>query len=1271
MINTEEQTILLIEDNPGDIRLMKEMLTEITSINYSLISAETLKDGCEQIKNNDLILILLDLNLPDSTGKQTFDTVLKFAKGIPIVLVSGMQDEELSLSLIKEGAQDYITKKDLNSILLEKTIQYALIRKETEEVLKESEELRTQIMNSLDEGLLVSDLNDVIIDVNTYMLEMSGYKREELIGQTAYNIFMPPEEKERMEERLVERTEGKSEQYEILMRRKNGENIWVRITGSPLRNADGLIIGSVGVNLDITERKQAEEAIKKSEERYHTIFESTGTATMIVEEDLTISMLNNECISFTGYTSEELVGTKWINYVAPESLELMMKYDKLRREEPDKAPKKYEVKLVNKQGEVRNAILDIGMIPETKQKIVSILDITERKRAEEELLESEKRYLALYEQSPNGVLLMDVETGKVIEANEKAGSQLGYTREEFLSLRISDWEASEKPEETTKHIQEIIRDGYGAFETLHRTKSSEIRNVHIWTKILKTHNRDILYAIFQDITDHKRAEEELRESEERFRNVVENIHESLIIEDTEGKLIYANDEFCKIFGYMKEEFKDLTFKDYTSKESFEEISKRHYNRMKGIEQSEEFIYKGKRKDGSEIWIEARVSVLKENGKIVGTQSLERDITKRKQADEALIKSEERFKQVAESAGEWIWEVDTNGLYNYASPVVENILGYTPKEIVGKKHFYDLFYGDVKEETKNTALQLLASKQPLHEFPNRNIHKNGSIVWLSTSGGPILDNNGNLLGYRGADTNITERKQAAEKLKASEEKYKNLIETMPEGFYCSTPEGYFVDVNPALVKMFGYDSKEEMMKIYIPDDLYFSKDDREVDVYNIDFTSDSEAYRLRKKDGSEIWVVDYWRYIKDDSGNVVFHEGIMRDITESLKAQKAIIEAKDKAEEMSRLKSSFLANMSHEIRTPLNGILGFAQLLQEEVKDDEQLKCVKVIEKSGYRLLETLDLILNFSKLEAEMVNVRYSEINVSNVIDEVVESFEAMARNKKLVIEKIIKQKNLITKIDNRFLRHTLNNLVKNAVVYTKEGGITVTFDTDEKDMIIKVKDTGIGIAKEYYEVIFEPFRQESEGLGRNFEGTGLGLSITKRFVELMKGKIEVESEVGVGSTFTVRLPIIENTEIVVAEIKKEEPIKYKPLTLSKKKKLSILVVENDETNLEYILTILSKKYKTDSASDGYEAIEKAKKRVYDIILMDINLGKEIDGIMATQEIRKMKGYKDTPIVALTAYVREGDKEEFLAGGCTHFLGKPFTMKQLLELVEEIVQSKE
>jgi DNA-binding NtrC family response regulator len=188
MKNTEEQTILLIEDNPGDIRLIKEMLTEITSFNYKLIVAETLKDGCEQIKNNNFVLILLDLNLPDSIGKQTFDTIIKFSETIPVVSVSGLKDVELSLSLIQEGAQDYIEKKDLNSSLLAKTIQYALIRKQAEVALKESEEKFRSYIENAPDGVFVVDETGHYLEITKTACQITGYSEEEILSMGIMDI---------------------------------------------------------------------------------------------------------------------------------------------------------------------------------------------------------------------------------------------------------------------------------------------------------------------------------------------------------------------------------------------------------------------------------------------------------------------------------------------------------------------------------------------------------------------------------------------------------------------------------------------------------------------------------------------------------------------------------------------------------------------------------------------------------------------------------------------------------------------------------------------------------------------------------------------------------------------------------------------------------------------------------------------------------------------------------------------------------------------------
>lgn len=530
--------------------------------------------------------------------------------------------------------------------------------------------------------------------------------------------------------------------------------------------------------------------------------------------------------------------------------------------------------------------------------------------------------------------------------------------------------------------------------------------------------------------------------------------------------------------------------------------------------------------------------------------------------------------------------------------------------------------------------------------------------------------------RTRDLNL-EKEKAQRDLIESEYKYRTLIDNLAVGVYQVEPSGKLLQVNPAFLKIMGYyntdvDLSEEMSKHsaweFYPDPQirkdFLTAVKENGEVKNVEMQMFNYVKKL-------IWVNVAAKGRFDNDGNLLWVDGVLEDISIRKAAEIQLIKAKEKAEEASRVKSSFLANMSHEIRTPLNGILGFTEILKEDINDKEQLHCVNVIEKSGKRLLETLDLILNFSKLEAESVTALYKEVNIINIVKDVMNSFEEMAKSKDLYLQKEISVTKLTAHIDERFLMHVLNNLLKNAIVYTKKGGITLSLDANTENMIFKVKDTGIGIVKEKQKIIFEPFRQESEGYGRNFEGTGLGLSIAKRFVEMMKGSIEVESEIGKGSTFTVTIPLTNKGELrKIDSIKYNEELKSSPQISFKQKKAAVLIVENDEDNLLFAVSVLKKHFEMDTAVEGYEAIDKAQRKVYDIILMDINLGKGIDGIQTVKEIRKLKGYEATPIVALTAYTRYGDKEEFLEGGCTHYLGKPFKSKQLLDLCQDIIKSQ-
>ncbi|MCK4584379.1 PAS domain S-box protein [candidate division WOR-3 bacterium] len=275
--------------------------------------------------------------------------------------------------------------------------------------------------------------------------------------------------------------------------------------------------------------------------------------------------------------------------------------------------------------------------------------------------------------------------------------------------------------------------------------------------------------------------------------------------------------------------------------------------------------------------------------------LEKSGTELKRAEEALRENEERFRIITENALAWIWEVDTNGKYTYSSPLVEKILGYKPEEVL-KKHFYDLFHPEEREELKKAAVDVFLKKQSFREFINKNVHKNGKIVWLSTSGSPILDSKGNLIGYRGADIDITERKRAEESLRESEEQYRTLHSNIPVGVFRTTadPSGRLLSANPALVKMFRYETPEEMSKMHVSD-LYLNQDDRKKFIETLSSTVEISHYEVQfeRKDGTVFWGSLSARAVADESGKIAYFDGILEDITKKKKAEQALQESEEK------------------------------------------------------------------------------------------------------------------------------------------------------------------------------------------------------------------------------------------------------------------------------------------------------------------------------------------------------------------------------------------
>jgi signal transduction histidine kinase/CheY-like chemotaxis protein len=410
-----------------------------------------------------------------------------------------------------------------------------------------------------------------------------------------------------------------------------------------------------------------------------------------------------------------------------------------------------------------------------------------------------------------------------------------------------------------------------------------------------------------------------------------------------------------------------------------------------------------------------------------------------------------------------------------------------------------------------------------------------------------------------------------------------------------------------------------------------------------------------------------------SENKNFLAGFTIDITERKKNEIDLIIAKEKAEESDRLKSAFLANMSHEIRTPMNGILGFAELLKEpNLKGDEQQKYIGIIEKSGARMLNIINNIVDISKIESGLMKVKNSEINVNMYLDQILTFFnpEAQTKNIKLNFKAGLPKEEAFLKTDGEKFYSILINLVKNALKFTETGYIEFGYNRieplratslyDHSYLQFYVKDTGIGIPKDRQEAIFERFVQADIVDKMARQGAGLGLSITRAYVEMMGGKIWVESEEGIGSTFYFTLPCFTDPKEKVT-VKNGVPAIAEGNMVGS---LKILIAEDDETSAQ-LISIHIRKFGKDiiNAQNGREAVEACRNNPdIDLVLMDIQMP-EMNGYEATRQIRQFN--TEVIIIALTAFALAGDREKALDAGCNDYIAKPIKKDELMGLIQK------
>jgi PAS domain S-box-containing protein len=759
--------------------------------------------------------------------------------------------------------------------------------------------------------------------------------------------------------------------------------------------------------------------------------------------------------------------------------------------------------------------------------------------------------------------------------------------------------------------------------------------------------------------------------------VVANIPQAVLLENDDHVIQIANQQFCRLFQL---EILPEELVGKKSSELFIDLSHlfdnpiQYSERIRTIIKQKEATNKEvvKLKDGR-ILLRDYIPLGQDN-LITGHMWMFNEETERIKAEILLQEQQNFYEDILSSIPSDVAVFSPEHKYLYINPV-----GLKDPELrkwlIGKTDYdYCLKRGkDIAfaQQRRDIFIEIIESGKE-KEWEERIVNKKGEVEYHLRKMSPIYDENKRLVWMIGYSVNITERKKFEEKVQLSEKRYRDLF-NYSQAIICTHDlKGNFLSTNPSLLEVLGYEENEiigKNLKDLLPSEDKDGFDDLYLKSILEDNNKIKGLFRILHKSGRIIYLL-YQNYKVAESDNAeAYIIAFAQDVTDRIKAEKELKEAKKLTEEIARNKEMFLANMSHEIRTPMNGIIGITSFLQKSNLNEEQKNYLGIIQESANDLLTIINDILDLEKVGTGNIQLEKIPFDIVAKTNTIIKLFELTARNKgtNIIFENELGNSLCIVGDPTRY-NQVLNNLISNAVKFTHQGNITIhtSVANETKENItlkVSVKDTGIGIDPNNLEKIFQPFTQAYPETTRKYGGTGLGLAITKNLLEVQGGKIWVDSLPKKGSTF--------NFSITYDKCKEGQDLLEKKVPLfNRLGELKILLAEDNEVN--QLLTKGMLEYwgfKPKVASTGTHAMKLIEKENFDVILMDIQMP-EKNGFETTKEIRALADTKKNtiPIIALTANALQGEEAKYYAAGMNGYLTKPFSESALYEMISHVIE---
>jgi two-component system, sensor histidine kinase and response regulator len=1179
---------------------------------------------------------------------------------------------------------------------------------------------------------------------------------------------------------------GKSWQGEVEMTAKDGRSLSIFLRANAVKDTEGNVATVIGVHTDITERKRAEEALKKNEERFRTLIEKSAEVISLTNRNNERLYISPSVETVLGYSVDEYKMLKWDDICHPDEFRMREHNWAWMYMHPGETLK-FVSRLRHKNGSWRwleNTARNLLDDPNVQATVVNFHDVTEQKNAEEALRASEERFRTIIEKSAEIILLTD-RNRKRVYVSPSVKTVLGYSVKEYLTMTLSDvchpddipmmnkhhaW-MLEHPGETSVFISRL-RHKDGGWHWMENSSRNLLEDPSVQAVVSNLH----------DITERTNAEEALRQRTEELDRFFSINLDLLCIADIDGTFRRLNRAWETTLGYELSELEGKRFLDFVHPDDVAGTAETT-SKLSDQQTVWNFLNRYRCKDGSYRWIEW---ISAPAGNLIYAAA--RDITERMQAEESLRESEEKYRTLINNMQGAVYRCDMKGDITFCSPAMARILGYPSAEsMIGINIDRELYYNP--EDRKTFAKTLKEQgKATLYEVILKR-GDNDEPVIVSTNSQFYRDKVGNTIGVEGVFHDITELKRAQEIIIYERDFSQAVLESLPGIFTLTDEKGRYIRWNKNLSIVSGYSDEElerispldfvqeadrGLMEKYMQqafdtgethfESNFYSKNGssrpylfygklfnfenkpciigigtdinervraekalkaktEELDrffsinldllciadsdgafrrlnhawkttlgyelselegrrfldfVHPDDLASTAEATsklsdqqavlnfvnRYRCKDGSYRWI----EWISAPSGSLIY--AAARDITERKQTEEELLRAKEAAEAATRAKSNFLANMSHEIRTPMNAIIGLSRLALKRSPSVKQQDYLNKIQSSARTLLGIINDILDLSKIEAGKLEINNTIFSLDKLIQNVSTVTTVKAQEKGLTIS-FHRDPGVPVLITGDPLRlgQVLVNLIGNAVKFTDAGEIDVQIRKIAKEkkkrafLEFSIRDTGIGMTPEQTSIIFTPFTQADESMTRRYGGTGLGLTISKQLVEQMGGTISVVSTFGVGSTFTFTI-LLEPGE------KKHAHKEGYAFSL---KALKVLVVDDSEEDRAILAAMLRDlSCKTTCVASGTMALRELEKKRnrFDLAFIDWNMP-DMDGMELAERIKKHPDLDQAPkIILITTYGWEeasGRAEELDLEG---FLVKPINKSILFDTIMGILDQE-